>query len=1274
MSKFTHLHVHTQYSILDGMSAIPALIDKCLANGMNAMAITDHGVMYGIKEFSDTVAKKNGKVKDEIKALEKQLAELTDEVQIAECQQKIADLKQKIFKPIFGCEAYVARVTNTNPTGSRLVHEHKENGSGYHLIVLAKNEIGYHNLCKIVSQAWIDGKYYRPRIDRELLEQYHEGLIVSSACLAGEVPRNITNGEYEKAKEAVMWFKSIFGDDYYLEIQRHKTDKPGGDRTVYEQQKVANEGILKLAAETNTKVIATNDVHFVNEDDGEAHDRLICLSTGKKIDDTDRLHYTKQEWLKSPEEMAEIFADVPEALANTQEIVDKVEVYQLKHAPIMPMFEIPEEFGTVESYKQKFSEDDLRAEFESGEGGAGRIEKLGGMERVYRIKLEADYLHKLTMEGAVQRYGDPVDPEILERIEFELSVMRNMGFPGYFLIVQDFIAAARNMGVSVGPGRGSAAGSVVAYCLKITDVDPLKYDLLFERFLNPDRISLPDIDVDFDDEGRYKILDWITKKYGKEKVAHIITYGTMATKSSLKDVARVHDLPIPESDRLTKMIPVKLPEDPKTHKAPKVNIKNCLENIPEFKAAYDSGPRLHDIIHYASQLEGTVRQVGIHACGVIIGADDLTKFAPLSTVEDKEAKEDIIVTQYEGSVIEDVGLIKMDFLGLSTLTILKEAVSNIKKSRGIDVDIDHIPLDDPETYKLYCEGDTIGTFQFESGGMQKYLRELQPSTFEDLIAMNALYRPGPMDYIPQFIDRKQGREKIEYDIPIMEKYLKDTYGITVYQEQVMLLSRLLANFTRGESDTLRKAMGKKLKDKLDALKPKFIEGGKANGHEEKTLEKIWADWEKFASYAFNKSHATCYSWVAYQTAYLKAHYRAEYMAANLTNSVTDIKKITTYIDDCQKSGITVKGPDINESDETFTVNKDGDIRFGLAALKGVGFSAASSIVNERNANGPYTSIMDFFERVNLASCNKRCLESLAYAGAFDCFPDIHRAQYFIVNDKGRNTIDMLISRASSKEKNATQIDIFAEMTGDDGAAVEDTFVFPQCDPWNYYDQLKYEKEVAGFFISGHPLKEYQVIIDSFTNADMSMMEDNDFLGRIVQSGKGIMVAGIVSSVMSGVSKTGNPYGKVVLEDNSGTWTWFLRGSNFQKYEWLLKVGNRVFVNASVKQNSWVDKATQQQVVRYDVNPVYIYPINEVYEKLCKGVQLQLQLGEITGALALNIKEMLDKHSGKTPFNIRIFEKDRNFHSDFFNFAAKVDPESFVRDFTLSADYKLVLEA
>lgn len=1238
------------------------------------MAVTDHGVMFGIKEFSDVVSKINGKTKDKIKELESKLPSLTDETEIQNCNDEILALKNKIFKPIYGCEVYVAQKTPSNPEGSRLIHENKENRSGHHLILLAKNEIGYHNLCRLVSLGFIDGKYYRPRIDKQILEQYHEGLIVSSACLAGEIPKNILNGNYDKAKEAILWFKNIFGDDYYLEIQRHKTDKPGGDRTVYEHQVIVNEAILQLAEETNTKIIATNDVHFVNEDDAEAHDRLICLNTGKKITDVDRLHYTKQEWLKTPDEMAAIFSDVPQAIENTLELAAKVETYNLKHAPIMPEFNIPADFGTVEEYKQRFSEEDLRKEFESGEGGEGRIEKLGGLDHVYRIKLESDYLHKITMEGAIKRYGDPIDPEILERIEFELSVMRNMGFPGYFLIVQDFIAAARDMGVSVGPGRGSAAGSVVAYCLKITDIDPLKYDLLFERFLNPDRISLPDIDVDFDDEGRYKILEWITNKYGKERVAHIITYGTMATKSSLKDVARVHDLPIPDSDKLTKMIPAKLPDDPQTHKSTKVNIKNCLKFVPEFKAAYDNSPKIHDIINYASQLEGTVRQVGIHACGVIIGADDLTKFAPLSTVEDKETNDDIIVTQYEGSVIEDVGLIKMDFLGLSTLTIIKEALSNIKKSHGIDIDIDNIPLDDLETYKLFCDGDTIGTFQFESPGMQKYLRELQPSTFEDLIAMNALYRPGPMDYIPQFIERKQGREKIEYDIPIMEKYLKDTYGITVYQEQVMLLSRLLANFTRGESDTLRKAMGKKLKDKLDALKPKFINGGTANGHDPKILEKIWGDWEKFASYAFNKSHATCYSWVAYQTAYLKAHYRAEFMAANLTNSTNDIKKITAFIDDCLKKGIVVKGPDINESDQTFTVNKDGNIRFGLAALKGVGLSAANAIVDERNANGPFTSILNFFERINLSSCNKRCLESLAYAGAFDCFQDIHRAQYFITNEKGRNTIDMLIARTSSKSKNASQIDIFSSMTDDNNTAAEESFTFPNCDPWNYYDQLKYEKEVSGFFISGHPLKEYQTIIDSFTNSELTQLNDNEFLDRMIASGVGLRFVAVVSSSFTGNNKSNNLYCKAVLEDVNGSWTWFLRGSDLEKFGWIFKTGNRIFVNASVKKNTWKNNTTQQNETRYEINPVNVYLLNEVYEKMCKGVQLQLQIQDISAEVGLAIKEQIEKYSGKTPFNVRIFEKNNNFFTDFFNFDAKINPETFVQNFKLPVEYKFVLES
>ena len=1273
MSNFTHLHVHTQYSILDGMSTISGLVDKCQRTGMNALAITDHGNMFGIKEFFDYTDKINGSIKNDIKKIEKELETLEPGgVDMLECQRRLEEAKQKIFKPIFGCEVYVAKQTPSNPEGSRLIREKKENGSGYHLILLAKNETGYHNLCKMVSAAWVDGYYYRPRIDRGLLEQYHEGVIASSACLAGEIPRALANNDYEKAKQAVLWFKSLFGEDFYLELQRHQTDKPGGDRTVFEQQQFVNRGIIELAKDTNTKLIATNDVHFVEEEHAEAHDRLICLSTGKKVDEVDRMHYTKQEWLKTPEEMAEIFSDVPEALTNTQEIVDKVEFYKLKHGPIMPVFDIPEEFGTVESYKERFSEDDLRQEFESDEEGQGRIEKLGGMERVYRIKLEADYLRKLTMDGAHRRYGDPVPNDIQDRIDFELSVMRNMGFPGYFLIVQDFITAARKMGISVGPGRGSAAGSVVAYCLTITDVDPLKYDLLFERFLNPDRISLPDIDVDFDDEGRYKILEWITNKYGKERVAHIITYGTMAAKSSIKDVARVQDLDLQESNRLAKMVPAKFPEDPKTGKAPKVTLKNCLKMVPEMKDAYDNGPQIvHDVLHYATQLEGTVRQIGIHACGVIIGADDLTKFAPLSIVEDKESKQGILVTQYEGSVIEDVGLIKMDFLGLRTLSIIKEALSNIKKSRGIDVDINNIPLDDPATYELFCSGDTVATFQFESAGMQKYLKELKPSKFEDLIAMNALYRPGPMDYIPQFIRRKQGQEEIKYDIPVMEQYLKDTYGITVYQEQVMLLSRLLANFTRGESDTLRKAMGKKQRDKLDKMKPKFIEQGKSNGHDPEVLEKIWGDWEKFASYAFNKSHATCYSWVAYQTAYLKANYRAEFMAANLTNNISDIETISVYIEDALKRNIRVLGPDINESDQTFTVNKAGNIRFGLAALKGVGNSAANSIVEERIANGPYKDIFDFVTRVDLRSCNKKCIETLAYGGAFDCFPDMHRAQFFYSEKEGQTFIDKLISYANkSQNSNASQFSIF-----DMAEAVEEdvTLPIPVCEPWGNYEQIKNEKEVAGFYISGHPLDEYKPIIQNFASVDLTQISDMEYMKKNHISGKPFTFVAIVTDCVSKLSRKNTEYGTITFEDYEGSWQWTLFSEEYTKYKHLFEKGKRLYIRAFLKRQQWRDKVTGEDVERLDIKPMEIHYLEDAYEKLCQQVTLVLGIDEVTAEVANKLKEQLQKFKGKTPFYVRIVEHGGVFYSDFFNFSTKVNPEEFVNKLELPVNFKVELK-
>ena len=952
MQDFVHLHVHTQYSILDGQASIPRLVDKAIANGMKGIAVTDHGDMFGIKEFFNYVNKKNSGINGEIKDLKKRIATLenseekTEDIQaeIAACKEKLEETRKKLFKPILGCEMYVARRRMENKEG-------KPDQSGYHLIVLAKNLKGYHNLIKLVSKAWTKGFYMRPRTDRTELEKYHEGLIVCSACLGGEIPRRIIAEQYEEAEEAVRWYKNLFGDDYYLELQRHKATVPRANHETYVLQEKVNKKLIEYARKYNIKLVCTNDVHFVDEENAEAHDRLICLSTGKDLDDPKRMLYTKQEWMKTREEMNEIFADIPEALTNTADICDQVEFYSIDHAPIMPTFAIPEDFGTEEEYRKKFTEQDLFNEFTQDENGnvvmskeaaEAKIERLGGYDKLYRIKLEADYLAKLAYEGAHRRYGTELTEEIEERIKFELYIMKTMGFPGYFLIVQDFINAAREkLNVSVGPGRGSAAGSAVAYCLGITQIDPIKYDLLFERFLNPDRISLPDIDVDFDDDGRGRVLNWVTEKYGQEKVAHIITYGTMATKLAIKDVARVQKLPLSESDRLCKLVPDKIPDK-------KLNLTNAIAYVPELQAAEVSpNPILRDTIKYAKMLEGNVRNTGVHACGTIICRDDITDWVPVSTADDKDTGEKMLVTQYEGSVIEETGLIKMDFLGLKTLSIIKEALDNIRQSKGIHLNIDEIPIDDEATYQLYSEGRTIGTFQFESPGMQKYLRELQPSTFEDLIAMNALYRPGPMDYIPDFIDRKHGRKPIKYDIPIMEKYLKDTYGITVYQEQVMLLSRLLADFTRGESDALRKAMGKKLRDKLDHMKPKFIEGGKKNGHDPEVLEKIWTDWEKFASYAFNKSHATCYSWVAYQTAYLKANYPAEYMAATMSRNIANITEITKLMDECKATGITVLGPDVNESMLKFSVNRSGDIRFGLGAVKGVGESAVRCILEER---------------------------------------------------------------------------------------------------------------------------------------------------------------------------------------------------------------------------------------------------------------------------------------------------------------------------------------
>jgi len=1107
MEPFIHLHVHTQFSVLDGQASVPALVDKAIADGMPGIAITDHGNMFGIKEFFNYVKKKNGKVNDAIKAAKKEIekfeklekgeiepekknegdentqengestpAEIPAEA-ITRLNGEIALMQKKLFKPIFGCEMYVANASRFEKTDKR--------DTGRHLVVLAKNEKGYRNLIKLVSNAWTDGFYSHPRTDKDDLAKYREGLIVCSACLGGEIPRLIQIGDIEQAEKVALWYKETFGDDYYIELQRHKATIPHANHEVYRIQEMVNTELIKIAEKLNIKLVCTNDVHFVNEEDAEAHDHLICVSTGKYLDDEKRMLYTKQEWMKTQEEMNKLFGDIPESLSNTIEILDKVEFYSIDHGPVLPNFPLPD----------GFTDND-------------------------------DYLRYLTYEGAKRRWGT-ISEEQKERIDFELNTIKNMGFPGYFLIVQDFIAAGRKLGVSVGPGRGSAAGSAVAYCLDITQIDPIKYDLLFERFLNPDRISLPDIDIDFDDDGRADVLKYVTDKYGADKVARIITYGTMAAKSSIKDVARVQRLPLPESDRLTKLIPKHMPEV--NGKELKPTLKNCYEYVPEFKPELESNnQQIVDTLKYAKELEGNVRNTGVHACGVIIGRDPITDWVPVSTATDKDGSK-LLVTQYEGSVIEDTGLIKMDFLGLKTLSIIKEALANIKLTRGIDIDIDNIPIDDTKTYELYSEGRTTGTFQFESAGMQKYLRELQPSTFEDLIAMNALYRPGPMDYIPDFIARKHGLKPIEYDIPIMEKYLKDTYGITVYQEQVMLLSRLLAGFTRGQSDTLRKAMGKKMIDKMNELKSLFLKGGANNGYDTKVLEKIWADWEKFASYAFNKSHATCYSWVAFQTAYLKANYPAEYMAAVLSRNLADISKLTDFMDECKAMKIQVKGPDVNESFAKFGVNAKGDIRFGLAGIKGVGANVVNDIIEARAKGGPFDSIYDFMERVNLSSLNRRTLESLALSGAFDCFSEIKREDFFEKNNKDEQMSEVLMryGQLYQNDKQSNEFSLF----GDDEPAIA-AAARPQIKhavPWYDRERLNKEKDLVGMYLSGHPLDQFYLEVKYGCKGNIKELLEGEHT-----EGQEMEIGGIVTAFESRPTKSGGQMGFMKFEDYTGS--------------------------------------------------------------------------------------------------------------------------------------------
>ena len=1195
MEDFVHLHVHTYYSILDGQSSIKKLVDKAIGDGMKGMAITDHGDMFGIKEFHDIC---NGVNK----------------------QRKKDGLEP--FKPIFGCEMYVAR------RGDMHLKDTREDQGGYHLIVLAKNANGYKNLIKLVSNSWVDGFYSRPRTDRHELEKYHEDLIVCSACIAGEVPAKILKGDIAGAREAIEWHKRLWGDDYYLELQRHEVKDPTirANRETFPLQQQANKVLIELAKEYGIKLVCTNDAHFVDKENAEAHDHLLCLSTGKDLDDPTRMLYSKQEWFKTQQEMNDIFSDVPEAMANTVEILNKVETYSLDADPIMPFFPIPESFGTEEEWRQKFTEQQLYEEFTSDENGENplppeegekKIKKLGGYDKIYRIKFEADYLAKLAYEGAAKRYGSPLSKEVDDRIRFELHIMKTMGFPGYFLIVQDFINSARDeLGVMVGPGRGSAAGSVVAYCLGITKIDPLKYDLLFERFLNPDRISLPDIDTDFDDDGRGKVLKWVMDKYGHENCAHIITYATMATKNSIKDVARVEKLPLADSNALCKAIPDRLPDvDGKT---PKMNLTNAIKAVRELQEAEASpNPKMANTIKYAKMLEGTVRGTGIHACGFIICRDPISDHVPVSTADDPDFKgTKTNCTQYDGHVIESTGLIKMDFLGLKTLSELKEACANIKRTRGIDVDLDTIPIDDPKTYELYQKGQTIGTFQFESAGMQKYLRELHPTVFEDLIAMNALYRPGPMDYIPSFIARKNGREEIKYDIDCMEKYLKDTYGITVYQEQVMLLSRQLADFTRGESDALRKAMGKKKKDIVDAMKPKFIDGGVKNGHDPKVLEKIWADWEKFASYAFNKSHAACYSWVAYQTAYLKANYPAEFMAAIMSRRRDQITEITKLMDECKSMGIATLGPDVNESYEKFGVNHHGEIRFGLGAIKGMGESAAQAIISEREKNGPYKTVFDFAQRVNLSNVNKKAFESLALSGGFDSF-GISRESYFATNNKGETFLDMLVryGQLYQTEKAQAQNSLFG---GFDDIEIA-TPVVPKNDiRWSDIERLNKERELVGIYLSAHPLDEYKIILDNLCNAKCADLADISKLnGR-----EDILLGGIVTAVRQKFTKSGEPCGFITVEDFEGSGEIPLFGQDWGRWNGMFTEGASVYVTAKLQPRFMHSNQMEFKVQNVEY-------LQRVKEKAVERITISMNTDLLDNQVVADLNEIIHSNPGKT---------------------------------------------
>ncbi len=1143
MPDFTHLHLHTQYSILDGASNIDSLVEKVKVSGMDAVAVTDHGIMFGIIEFQKA-AKKAG------------------------------------IKPILGCEVYVAKE-------SRFRQDKEKDRKSDHLILLAKNPKGYHNLIKLVTSGWTEGFYRKPRIDFELLKAHSEGLIVSTACLAGRLPRAILSGNMEEAENFINSYKGVFGEDFYLEMQRHKTNNPEKDERTLRLQEKVNQAIIELSEKLGVKYIATNDVHFIHREDAEAHDILIALSTGKDLDDPERIRYSGEEYLKTPEQMAELFSDLPEALLNTREIVDKVDCFDLDRDPLMPKFTLPEGFES-----------------------------------------EGDYLRHIVFEGARER-GLELDAERKERLDFELDTIIKMGFPGYFLIVWDFLKAAREMGVWVGPGRGSAAGSAVAFCLRITDIDPFEYGLLFERFLNPDRISMPDIDIDFDEDGREHILKWVVDKYGKKRVANIITFGTMAAKMAIRDVARVLKLPLSEADKLAKLVPEKAG----------VSLKEAFEEVKELKTQKESGGELtKKTLHFAQTLEGSVRHTGIHACGIIIGKEDLENHIPLCTSKDSE----LLVTQFEGKFVESAGLLKMDFLGLKTLSIIKDTLENIKTSKGIDIILEEIPFDDKKTFELYSQGETTGLFQFESDGMKKHLRNLKPNRFGDLIAMNALYRPGPMQYIDNFINRKHGKEKITYDLPEMEEILSETYGVTVYQEQVMLLSQKLAGFTKGQADSLRKAMGKKIKSMMDDLKVKFIDGCLKKGHEEKIVSKIWDDWEKFAEYAFNKSHSTGYAYLSYQTAYLKAHYPAEFMCAVLSRNLSDIKKVSQFMGEAKRMGLDVLLPDINESFKDFTVNEKGQIRFGLGGIKNVGESAVDDIINERKKNGKFSSWFDFIERVSMHSVNKRTIEALAYAGAFDELDTLKRSQYFSsVNGSENNFIEDSIKYANKYKESSGSI-----QTGFFGNEVVEVKKpeAPNVEEWNKLQRLKFEKEVIGIYLSEHPLDEYKLEIDAHCNADPSDLND-----ILPYKGKEVITAGIIKEIFHGTTKNGKPYGSITLEGYKSGYKFFLFGNDYIKYKNFFINELALLIKGKV-QKRW--NAKDENELEFVI--VSIELLAEAKKNMIKTLTVSVPAYDIDDTFIEECNAVFNSFKGKKTLEFTIYDPQENVRLRLFSRSKMID--------------------